>query len=219
MTLVRPGSSEPAVTDWREVSDQDFDDLMVSLVPADGRRLVLIDGRSGGGKSTVAAVVASRLGAGLVHTDDVSWHLHPTAWAAELIAGVLTPWRAGESVRFRPPGWVAKDRPGLISVPACRVLVVEGVGAARRELASSADLVIWVQSDAAQARRRGVARDVAEGRTPAEAETFWDEWAAVEDPFLEQEQPWRRADLIVNGTAASGHWEIALGTGEGPSHV
>lgn len=179
-------------------------DLLACLVPLTGRRLVLVDGRSGSSKTTTAARLAELLDAVVVHTDDVAWHLHPTDWEDELVAGVLDPWRRGESVDYRPPGWIAKGRPGSVVVPPTRILVVEGVGAARASLAAGADLVVWVHSDAAEARRRGVARDVVtEGRSREEAERFWDEWAAHEDPFLAAERP-RRAHLIVDGTPSSG---------------
>ena len=54
------------------------------------------------------------------------------------------------------------------------------------------------------ARRRGIARDSRKGRTPEEAEQFWDEWMSAEMPFLDCEQPWRRAHLVVDGTADCG---------------
>ena len=56
------------------------------------------------------------------------------------------------------------------------MLVIEGVGAGRADLAVLADLVVWVQSDSAEARRRGLERDVELGRPPEEAEEFWDSW-------------------------------------------
>ena len=51
---------------------------------------------------------------------------------------VIEPWRRGEHVDYRPPGWVAQGREGAVTVPAdvC-VLVLEGVGAGRASLASA----------------------------------------------------------------------------------
>jgi hypothetical protein len=49
---------------------------------------------------------------------------------------------------FRPPGWDEHQREGAIWVPAGRtVLIIEGVGAVRRESAHLTDAAIWVQSD------------------------------------------------------------------------
>lgn len=119
---------------------------------------------------------------------------------SELTEGVLDPWRRGESVSYRPPGWVARHRPGAVEVPYAPVLLVEGVAAGRQELADVADLVVWVQSDLDIARARGVDRDVEMGWERVAAEEFWDEWAAIVDPFLAVDRPWERARFIVNGT-------------------
>ena len=80
------------------------------------------------------------------------------------------------------------------------VLIVEGVGVGRSGLAAGAELVVWVQSDRAEAHRRGIARDVELGRTPEDAEAFWEEWMRPEEPFLANDQPWTRASLVINGT-------------------
>lgn len=183
---------------------------LAGLLPT-GRALVLVDGRSGSGKSTFAA----RLGHPVVHTDDVAWHHDFLDWADLLLDGIVAPWRRGEAVSYRPPGWVRQDRAGAIEVPATDVLVVEGVGAARAAIAPHADVVVWVQSDLDEARRRGLERDVAHGRTPDEAVAFWDEWMRAEDPFQAAEQPWTRAHLVVDGTPPDADGRVWVA--EGPA--
>ncbi|MGI8574535.1 MAG: hypothetical protein ACR2MA_04165 [Egibacteraceae bacterium] len=94
---------------------------------------------------------------------------------------MLQPLHRGDRVAFRPPAWSERDRPGMIAVDAgAQVVLIEGVGASRRELSDYLDAVVWVQSDRAQARARGIARD---GGTPA-AMRFWDKWEREEAPFL-----------------------------------
>ncbi|MDO5635419.1 MAG: hypothetical protein Q4G34_11210 [Micrococcus sp.] len=85
------------------------------------------------------------------------------------------------------------------------------MGAGRGELAKRAALVIWVQSDRTEARRRGIARDIAEGRPAEEADQFWDDWALSEDPHFAADRPWRRAGLFILGTPDQG--EIPPGAG------
>ncbi|WP_076263640.1 uridine kinase family protein [Intrasporangium flavum] len=207
-------TSEPPFGPFRRVSCADLADLLAPTAD-EGPGLVLVDGRSGAGKSTFAAAATRARGGQVIATDDVAWHLHPSDWAAEMLDGVVRPWLAGEAVRYRPPGWVSQDRPGHLEVPAGVDLVIEGVGAARHELAPFARLVVWVASDDVEARRRGIERDITLGRTREEAEAFWDEWMSAERPFLEAEQPWTRADLVVDGTAASdgatGHVSVTDG--------
>ena len=76
----------------------------------------------------------------------------------------------------------------------------ENRATATPELLRQADVVIWVQPDLDVARTRGIARDVELGRTRAEAEAYWEMWAAHEDPFLAADRPWSRADVVMCGT-------------------
>jgi hypothetical protein len=188
-------AEEPETGPFEPLTEHQLLARVASLLPA-ARSLVLVDGRSGSGKSTFAA----RLGHPVVHVDDVSWHHHPTDWTDLLLDGVVAPWRHGTATTYRPPGWDTHGRPGAIEVPDSDVLVVEGVGAGRAALAVVADLVVWVQSDRVEARRRGIARDVELGRTPDEAVDFWDGWMRDEEPFLAAERPWTRAHLVAHGT-------------------
>ena len=191
---------EPEARSWEPLDDVDLAICVRALLPEQNHALVLVDGRSGSGKSTFAERLARLLAGAVVHSDDIAWRHDPIHWVDVLVDGVIAPWRRGEAVCFRPPGWVVQGRPGAVEVPPRPVLIVEGVGAGRSELAARADLVVWVQSDRDEARRRGLRRDVELGRTPQEAEAFWDAWMRAEEPFLADDRPWSRASLVVNGT-------------------
>ena len=161
--------------------------------------MVAIDGRSGAGKTTLARRLAATVArAAIVHTDDIAWFHARFDWVALMRAGVLEPVHRGEAVAYRPPPWDERSRPGAVEVPAgCDLVVVEGVGAGRSELADLLDAAVWVQSDRVVARERGIARD---GGDVA----GWDEWQSEELPFLERDRPWERADVIVAGTGVGG---------------
>lgn len=207
MTDDRPRSGfrsvEPTFLPWRAVPFAHALDGLIETVRqrAGGTpRTIAVDGRSGAGKSTFADRLASALPrAAVVRTDDVAWHHSFFDWQALMIEHVLAPARRGRAVRWQPDAWQARGREGSIDVPAgTDWLVVEGVGAARHEHAPYLDAAVWVASDDAIARERGIARDGGD----AEAIAFWDEWEAAERPFLEAERPWERADLVVSGTPA-----------------
>lgn len=193
---------EPTPARWEAVDDDDLRMILAELLPDTPTHLILIDGRSGSGKSTFARKVAELLHGQIVHTDDIAWHLDIINWDRELIQGVIEPWREGKHVSYRPPGWIRMGREGSVEATPSPILIVEGVGAGRESLAGLADLVIWVQADNDKARARGIERDMqqTDRREPAEAERFWDEWMATETPYLNGERPWERAKLIVNGT-------------------
>ncbi|MCL2317340.1 MAG: hypothetical protein FWC46_09700 [Actinomycetia bacterium] len=168
-----------------------------------GRTLVLVDGSSGSGKTTFALTLADALpGAGVVHTDDIAWNLHPIDWTDELMSGVVRPWMDGVQVDYRPPGWITHGRPGSVTTTATDVLIIEGVGAGRHELVPWACLVVWVQTPHAIARERVLTRDIGiDGDTRDEVAAFFENWAAAEVPFYLAERPWDRADLVVDGSS------------------
>ena len=167
--------------------------------------VVAVDGRSGSGKSTIAGRIAALVpGSVVVHTDDVAWEESFFDWDLLLAEHVLAPARAGVAVSYRPPAWGRLDRDGSIDVPAgTSILLVEGVGAARLSLGEHLDAAVWVRSDEGERRRRGIERDTwTYGRTPEEAEAFWDLWQSEEIPFLDADRPWERATVVTCGTPA-----------------
>lgn len=204
-------SAEPVVTSWQRVSVQVLLDRLGLPGRETGNRVIVVDGRSAGGKTTLAGRLQTVLSRSVVvHTDDVAWNYSFFDWDCELVENVIAPVRRNEPVRYQPPGWAPKGRNGVIVVEPGRDLIVEGVGAGRASVAAWADAVVWVQSDFEDARIRGIARDLESGvRDAAETERFWDEWMRSELPFLEAEQPWQRATVIAAGRAAgdgAGEW-------------
>lgn len=211
--------------DWVARSGEDL--LAALAPPGRGRRAVLaIDGHGGSGKSTLAEllVAASDVPAAVVHTDDIAWHHSIFGWADAMVDGVLAPYRDGGPVRFRPPGWVARGRPGAVEVPGeTELLILEGTGSGRRELTAWTDALIWMHIDLEVARARALARDVAtgvNGGTWESAARFWDEWMAEEIPFMTADRPWERADAVVDGApdllTAPGEVAVAVTPPRGP---
>jgi hypothetical protein len=144
-----------------------------------GRPAVLaVDGRSNAGKTTLAARICQAIpGSAVVHTDDIAWEHSRFGWADLLIEGILEP-RAPRPGGQLPPAALGRARPeGSIEVATgCPLLVIDGDGAGRREVADLIDVLIWVQSDEREAERRMLARI---GK-PNEAPTLWHhrEWMA-----------------------------------------
>jgi hypothetical protein len=178
----------------RTASVGTFDALATDILAQPARRgrtrIVAVDGGSAAGKSTFAARLASAMDAPVLHTDDVAWWESFFGWWPLLVDGILEPLARGEDVRYRPPAWGRRARPGAIEVPAGPAVVVEGVGASRRELAPYLDLAIWIDTDRQLALDRGMQRE-------GEDLGFWREWEVAEEEHLDLDRPWERADLVV----------------------
>jgi hypothetical protein len=153
-------------------------------------RVVAVDGGSASGKSTFATRLAAAMDVPVLHTDDVAWWESFFGWWPLLVEGILEPLARGEDVRYRPPAWERRARPGAIEIPGAPAVVVEGVGASRRELAPYLDRAIWVDADRQLALERGMQRE-------DEDLSFWREWELAEEDHLARDRPWERADLLV----------------------
>jgi len=151
------------------------------------RAVVLIDGRSGTGKTTLGQALAAALGAQLVHLDDVypGWDGLSAAAAAVVhdVLGTPSGYRRWDWERSEPAAWVAVDP----SAP----IVVEGCGALSRAAAPLATFRIWMVADDAERRRRAIDRD------GAVFAAQWDRWAGQEDAFIAAEDPASMADVVV----------------------
>jgi hypothetical protein len=202
---ITPPEDEPVAGPWRVAP---LSELVAVLHNAGGRlvgrpRIVAVDGRSGSGKTTLAERLQTAVpDAEVVHTDDIAWWHARFGWDDLMINGVLEPLHRGQSVHYQPPAWASHGRGGHIDVSAtASVVIIEGVGAARREVTHLLDAAVWVQSDSGEARRRMILRDGSD----ATVSELRDEWMTEEIPFLAADRPWERATIIVAGTSDVTH--------------
>lgn len=109
--------------------------------------IILIDGRSGAGKTTLAYEIAESLGATVVHLDDV----YP-GWGGlvegrnHVIDDVIRPIRSGLPGHLATWDW-ARNAPGARrAVAPAEIVVVEGCGISTPESRLLADTYIWVDA-------------------------------------------------------------------------
>lgn len=147
--------------------------------------MVLIDGGSGAGKTSLAEALAVELGATLVSLDSVYPGWHGLAAAQALVPDII----AG---RGHPTwDWERGEVNGWAQTPAEGALVVEGCGALTVENAALATATVWCQLDPGTRRHRALARD-GEGFRP-----WWETWAAQERAHWNAHRPWSLAQLVL----------------------
>ena len=168
--------------------------------------IVLIDGRSGSGKSTFAKALQNRLfqlgetAPRVVHMDSLY-----NGWAGldagsdYLLRFVLAPVVANKTANWQEFDWAVDERSGAWrEFEGGTPLIVEGCGSLSAAAAEVAHLKIWLEADAQTRKRRW------DSREPVEHAKYWPIWAAQEEDFYAREKSAALADLTAStGDAAS----------------
>lgn len=148
---------------------------------------LLIDGRSGAGKTSFAGRIAAGTGAQLIHLDDIypGWSGLEAAsrMVAEELLGPRHRWRRWDWQRAAPAEWHLVD-------PETD-WIVEGCGALSGRSRQLADYAVWLSAADAVRKRRALGRD------GAAFAAHWDMWAAQELAFIARERPMSIADAVV----------------------
>ncbi|HCS62454.1 MAG TPA: hypothetical protein DIW46_13865 [Microbacterium sp.] len=158
--------------------------------------MVLIDGRAGAGKSTLARLVAANWPfAGrpqLVALDS----LYPgwdglDAGVERALHDVLRPHARGLLSTWRRWDWELQTEAEAHAVTPALGVILEGCGALNPATARLADVRVWVESPESSRKHRAFARD-GDGFKP-----HWNQWAAQELRHLERHDPRALANVQV----------------------
>jgi uridine kinase len=176
--------------------------------PINGIRIVGIDGRSGSGKSVLAARLSTRLGAAVIEFDEfVSWDCFADWWP-RFDAQVLTPLLSGQDATFQARDWADWYGSSLgewKTQPRAPTIIVEGVTCTRRDTIGRLVYAAWVEAPPELRLARGMARD----SKFAGKDQLWSRWMAEEDEFFAADGTRDRADIVIDtsafGVAASQH--------------
>ncbi len=162
--------------------------------------VIVIDGRSGSGKTSVAGQLSRALTIGgvrglqLAHLD--SWY---QGWSGlgtgtRITEGLL----AGRRVGYPTWDWPTGRVSGFVGLDRRRPIIIEGAGSLTRESAAGADLRIWLEvgvpdpaMEAAVRKRRALDRD-GDGFRP-----WWDMWAEQEVRHVRDHDPRALADIVL----------------------
>jgi hypothetical protein len=161
--------------------------------PAAGRAVILLDGGSGAGKTSLAALVADAWRAArgeelqVVSLDDVYPGWQGLAAGSAAVPQIL----AGAGPGYRRWDWDTSQPADWVDVDHRRPILVEGCGALTLATARLATCRVWLELDEPVRKARALARDNG-GYHP-----YWDIWASQELLHWRDNRPWTLADLTV----------------------
>lgn len=157
---------------------------------------VLIDGRSGAAKTTLAGDLIAHWpldrGVQLVALDSIYPGWDGLAKAAAIARDrILAPHAHGVIGVWQRWDWAAACWAESHAVDPTLPLIVEGSGILTPETALLSDVRVWIESPAASRKERALARD---GET---YRPYWDRWAAQEERHIELDNPQQHATIRV----------------------
>ena len=167
--------------------------------------IVALDGRSAAGKTMLAAALGERLDAGVIEGDDfyaggVAVRAEPPAalvaactdWQHQRL--VLDLLKSGREASWNAFDWEAFDGRACTALTVMSpkpIIILEGVYAARPELADLIDIAIMVRADEGVRESRLLARQEHTGP--------WEkQWHAAEDYYFEFIRPLTSFNMLVS---------------------
>ncbi|MET9956736.1 hypothetical protein ABZ135_35030 [Streptomyces sp. NPDC006339] len=177
-------------------------------------RLVAVDGHAGSGKSTLAARLSAALGdSPVLHLDDLASHAELFEWTGRLLTEVIGPLSRGETALYHPYDWNLRAFGPPRELPPAPVVLVEGVGAGRRELRPFLARLLWMERGPEESWARGRRRD-----GPG-LSSFWDGWTVAETRHFTADPSRPFADTLVRERAEGYEWLPGPAVTAGPNQI
>ncbi|GAA3728169.1 isopentenyl transferase family protein [Salinactinospora qingdaonensis] len=171
--------------------------FLAGRAPRAGRcRVFAIEGRSGAGKTRLAAELSRRTGWPVVHMDDIYPGWEGLAGSVPLVRHwIVAPLMRGGLPRWRRYDWQRGEYGPWEETPVGRELIVEGCGCGARELRPYLAALVWVDADARVRAERLDARFDAAVYAP-----YRSVWARQEERFHVEHCPRGHADVVVDNS-------------------
>jgi len=151
--------------------------------------ITIVDGRSGSGKTRLAAQLSAAGGGRVIHMDDLYAGWHGLATGTRLLErGILGPLAAGERATWRRWDWAAGDWGAEESAVPGERLIVEGCGSLTIETRRHAVRAIWLEAPESVRRTRAFERD--------DDDSWWQLWREQEDAHILANAPAALADEV-----------------------
>ena len=185
------------------MNKKDVGRLLASKPPKVGQvKFIAIDGHGGSGKSTLANLIAQKLKAEIIHTDDFAAWNNPFNWWPLVIQKVFKPIKEGSRILnyTRSKWWENHNPEPVVDQQVTEIMILEGVSSLRKEFRNYISLGIYVDAPRDLCLKRGIEKDTGTDKSAEELTKIWNEWVDEEDEYFERDNPKSYADIVIDGT-------------------
>ncbi len=155
--------------------------------------IVAVEGRPGSGKTTFGDALADALGGTHIDIEEVYPGWSGLEEGSRLaVEELILPVARSETAVLPQWDWVASRPAEPLVVEPPEFLVVSGTGSGPRSASGYLGMLVWMELDDDERRRRALERD---------GEIFaphWDEWSLQVEEHLARESTQERADVVVD---------------------
>jgi len=180
-----------------------MEQLTIVSAKVGNTKFIAIDGHGGSGKSTLGELLATRLNAEIIHTDDFAGWDNPENWWPLVIERVFEPIKNGATTLNYPRSkwWESHHPEPVIDQPVTKIMILEGVSSLRREFRPYISLALFVDTPIDICLQRGFERDKGtDGKSDEEIMVMWKQWYKAEDEYMARDDPKGYADAVLDGT-------------------
>jgi uridine kinase len=163
--------------------------------------LMGIDGLGGSGKTTLAESLKETLaGASIVQLDDFYLPDLGRADRDRVLKQVLVPLENDADAKYQIFDWRSNALKDWRTIHPGGMVIIEGVSALHSDFADKYDFRIWIHCPPETGFKRGVERDKI--RDGVDNTDKWlDIWMPQEKAYVESQEPYLRANYVLDGTA------------------
>ncbi|MGB3413805.1 MAG: hypothetical protein WBA28_03725 [Microbacteriaceae bacterium] len=185
-------------------SEKEVTSRVISLFREIPQAVVLIDGRSGSGKSSLAAALlgAIVLEDGIVQQpviELISMEDLYDGWSgleqgAKTLEGLMQAKSAGAACEYRAYDWALGEFAELRQLDPYKAWLVEGCGSISAATVALSDLSIWVELAAETRLERVILRE-------PDAQEWWLQWNEQHNAFIQREHSPEIAEYFITHSA------------------
>ena len=161
------------------------------------RKIIVIDGPAGSGKTTLAKSLSGLLeNCPIIHMDEIyeGWEnaLSPKT-SQDLVEWIINPLLENNSIEYIKYDWNLGQRIEKVVINNSKIIIIEGVGSSSFEISKHASLKLWIEVNKETGINRVLTRDGLQIQEQMKT------WQSQESKFFIENNSKENSDIWIDG--------------------